>query len=48
MTDVVTGKLDVRPSARQLSAEPIADVPTSEPDDSSGEADLEPEAADAE
>jgi type I restriction enzyme S subunit len=48
VADVVTGKLDVRPAARQLPAEPVADVPMSEPDDSVREADLEPEAAHAE
>ena len=48
VADVVTGKLDVRPAARQLLAEPGADVPASEPDGPAGEPNLEPEAADAE
>ena len=31
VADVVTGKLDVRPAARQLPAEPVADAPASDP-----------------
>jgi type I restriction enzyme S subunit len=31
MADVVTGKLDVRPAAGHLPAEPVADAPASDP-----------------
>ena len=48
VADVVTGKLDVRPAARQLPAQPVEDLPTTAPEDSAGEADLQPEATDAE
>ena len=48
VADVVTGKLDVRPAARQLPTEPGADLPAVEADGPAGEPNLEPEAADAE
>ena len=42
VADVVTGKLDVRPAACQLPAEPVAPEPAPGPEDLADEAELEP------
>jgi type I restriction enzyme S subunit len=42
VADVVTGKLDVRPTARQLPAEPVAPEPAPGPEDLADAAELEP------
>ncbi len=44
VADAVTGKLDVRPAARHLPAEPVEPEAALPPEDSPDEAELEPEA----